>query len=38
MRCNNVLGLIFAGTLDEKMPDLTSSRTMASVPIGGNTE
>ena len=35
MRCNNVLGLIFAGTLDEKMPDLTSSRTMASVPIGG---
>ena len=35
MRCNNVLGLIFAGTLDEKMPDLTSSRTMASVPVGG---
>ena len=35
MRCNNVLGLIFAGTFDEKMPDLTSSRTMASVPIGG---
>ena len=35
MRCNNVLGLIFAGTLDEKMPDLTSSRTMASVPIWG---
>ncbi len=35
MRCNNVLGLIFAGTLDEKMPDLASSRTMASVPIGG---
>ena len=35
MRSNNVLGLIFAGTLEEKLPDLTSSRTMASVPIGG---
>ena len=35
MRSNNVLGFIFAGTLDEKIPELSASRTMASVPIGG---
>lgn len=35
MRSNNVLGFIFAGTLDDKIPELTSLRTMASVPIGG---
>lgn len=35
MRCNDVLGFIFADTLNDKMPELTSSRTTASVPIGG---
>lgn len=35
MRSNDVLGFIFAGTLDEKLPELASSRTMASIPIGG---
>lgn len=35
MRSNKVLGFIFADTLGEKMPELTSSRTTASVPIGG---
>ena len=35
MRSNNVLGFIFASTLDEKIPELSASRTMASVPIGG---
>lgn len=35
MRSNDVLGFIFAGTLDEKVPELASSRTMASIPIGG---
>ena len=35
MRSNDVLGFIFAGTLDEKIPELAASRTTASVPIGG---
>ncbi len=35
MRSNNVLGFIFAETLDDKIPELASSRTTASVPIGG---
>lgn len=35
MRCNNVLGFIFAGTLDDKIPELANSRTTASIPIGG---
>lgn len=35
MRSNNVLGFIFAGTLDEKIPELAASRTTASIPIGG---
>ena len=35
MRSNDVLGFIFAGTLDEKIPELAVSRTTASVPIGG---
>lgn len=35
MRSNDVLGFIFAGTLDDKIPELAASRTTASVPIGG---
>ena len=35
MRSNNVLGFIFAATLDDKIPELASSRTTASIPIGG---
>ena len=35
MRSNDVLGFIFAGTLDEKIPELAASRTTASIPIGG---
>lgn len=35
MRSNNVLGFIFAASLDDKIPELASSRTTASVPIGG---
>ncbi|MBQ1507114.1 MAG: glucose-1-phosphate adenylyltransferase subunit GlgD [Ruminococcus sp.] len=35
MRSNDVLGFIFAGTLDDKIPQLASSRTTASIPIGG---
>ena len=35
MRSNEVLGFIFAGTLDDKIPELAASRTTASVPIGG---
>ena len=35
MRSNDGLGFIFAGTLDEKIPELAASRTTASVPIGG---
>ncbi len=35
MRSNNVLGFIFAATLDDKIPELSASRTTASIPIGG---
>ncbi len=35
MRSNNVLGFIFAGTLEDKIPELSASRTTASIPIGG---
>lgn len=35
MRSNNVLGFIFADTLDDKIPELSASRTTASIPIGG---
>lgn len=35
MRSNDVLGFIFADTLDDKIPELAASRTTASVPIGG---
>lgn len=35
MRSNNVLGFIYAATLDDKISELASSRTTASVPIGG---
>ena len=35
MRSNDVLGFIFAGTLDEKIPELAASRTTASIPVGG---
>lgn len=35
MRSNDVLGFIFSDTLSEKIPELASSRTTASIPIGG---
>lgn len=35
MGSNRILGLIFANTFEESMPDLTASRTMGSVPFGG---
>ncbi|MCD8026805.1 MAG: glucose-1-phosphate adenylyltransferase subunit GlgD [Clostridiales bacterium] len=35
MRSNNVLGFIFADTLENKLAELASSRTTASIPIGG---
>lgn len=35
MRSNDVLGFVFAGTLDDKIPELAASRTTASIPIGG---
>lgn len=35
MRSNDVLGFIFADTLDDKIPELSASRTTASIPIGG---
>ena len=35
MRSNDVLGFVFADTLDDKIPELAASRTTASVPIGG---
>lgn len=35
MRSNNVLGFIFASTLDEKIPELSACRTTASIPVGG---
>lgn len=35
MRGNNVLGLIFSNTHEEKIRELTEMRTMGSVPFGG---
>lgn len=35
MRSNNVVGIVFSNVGDEALPELTSNRTMASVPIGG---
>lgn len=35
MRNNDVLGIIFANTNEDAMPDLTATRTMASIPVGG---
>ncbi|MBP9988065.1 MAG: glucose-1-phosphate adenylyltransferase subunit GlgD [Ruminococcus sp.] len=35
MRANNVLGLIFANTYDECLNEITSVRSMGSVPYGG---
>ena len=35
MGSNNILGLIFANTFEEGLPELTASRTMGSVPFGG---
>lgn len=35
MKGNNVLGLIFANMQDDRISELTSLRTMASVPFGG---
>jgi glucose-1-phosphate adenylyltransferase len=34
MRSKNIMGLIFANTNDEKLTELTSFRTMGSVPFG----
>lgn len=34
-RSNNILGLIFANTNEESVSQLTTKRTMASVPFGG---
>ena len=35
MNGNNILGIIFANIHDEKVRELTETRTMASVPFGG---
>lgn len=35
MRSNDVLGLVFADTMSDKIPELSASRTVASIPIGG---
>ncbi|MBQ0097842.1 MAG: glucose-1-phosphate adenylyltransferase subunit GlgD [Oscillospiraceae bacterium] len=35
MGSNKILGLIFANTNEKHLPDLTSQRTMGSVPFGG---
>ena len=35
MGSNRILGLIFANTFEDNLPELTSSRTMGSVPFGG---
>ena len=35
MSSNTILGLIFANTFEEGLPELTASRTMGSVPFGG---
>ena len=35
MRGNSVIGVLFSNVHDEKLPELTQNRTMASVPFGG---
>lgn len=35
MRTNNVLGILFSNSCDEALPEMTSQRTMGSVPFGG---
>lgn len=35
MRTNSVVGILFSNVHDEKLPELTQNRTMASVPFGG---
>lgn len=35
MRTNSVVGVLFSNVHDEKIPELTQKRTMASVPFGG---
>lgn len=35
MGSNRILGLIFANTFEDGLPELTASRTMGSVPFGG---
>lgn len=35
MGSNRILGLIFANTFENNVPELTASRTMGSVPFGG---
>lgn len=35
MSTNNLAGIIFANLGDEKLPELTSKRSLASVPFGG---
>ena len=35
MRTNNVLGLIYSNAYDSAIPELTTLRTMGSVPFGG---
>ena len=35
MRTNNVLGILYSNSYDEAVPELTSLRTMGSVPFGG---
>ena len=35
MRTNNIVGILFSNVHDEKLPELTRNRTMASVPFGG---
>ncbi len=35
MGSNKILGLIFANTFETSLPELTSNRTMGSVPFGG---
>ncbi len=35
MRTNDVLGILYSNSYDEALPELTSLRTMGSVPFGG---
>jgi len=35
MRANNALALVFSNSSDGKLPELTASRSMASIPFGG---